>query len=220
MGGRRGKTVPAAGERLWLLQARPVTTLPRPGWPETAALPRYWSTANLKDSLPGVICELSWSILSDIVGEVLWAAPNAVGYQIPPGMEVVRRFQGRGYFDLTMMQWAFYDSLGILPADVVKVVGGHQPEIPVPPNPLKGPMGRRRALAGLRLLRRIAFDHWTDQAGFSSLAEWSPSRSPTLLVARVAVFMAQDTGDSGGLRLAAAHGLPVEAGRAVRSTRQ
>jgi phosphohistidine swiveling domain-containing protein len=143
------------GEHLWLLQARPVTTLPRAGWPETAALPRYWSTANLKDSLPGVICELSWSILSDIVGDVLWAAPKAVGYEIPLGMEVVRRFQGRVYFDLTMMQWAFYDSLGILPADVVKTVGGHQPEIPVPPNPLKGPMGHRRTLAGLRLVRQI-----------------------------------------------------------------
>jgi pyruvate,water dikinase len=143
------------GEHLWLLQARPVTRLPRTGWPETAALPRYWSTANLKDTLPGVICELSWSILSDIVGEVLWAAPKAAGYKMPPGMEVVRRFQGRVFFDLTMMQWAFYDALGILPADAVKVVGGHQPEIPVPPGPLKGPAGRRRILAGLRLLRQV-----------------------------------------------------------------
>jgi pyruvate,water dikinase len=143
------------GEHLWLLQARPVTKLPRPGWPQTAALPRYWSTANLKDTLPGAICELSWSILSDIVGDVLFAAPKAVGYQIPPGVEVVRRFQGRVFFDLTMMQWAFYDAFGILPADVVKVVGGHQPEIPVPPSPLKGPMGRRRTLAGLRLLRQV-----------------------------------------------------------------
>jgi hypothetical protein len=40
----------------------------------------------------------------------------------------------------------------------------------------------------LRLLRRIGFDRWTDQAGFSSLAEWSPSRSPTLLVARVVAW--------------------------------
>ena len=37
---------------------------------------------------------------------------------MPPGAEVVRRFHGRGFFDLTMMQWAFYDAFGILPADV------------------------------------------------------------------------------------------------------
>jgi len=82
------------GEHLWLLQARPVTTLPRMGWPETAALPRYWSTANLKDSLPGVICELSWSLLSDVVGEVLWAAPNAVGIRDSTCMEVSAAFRG------------------------------------------------------------------------------------------------------------------------------
>jgi pyruvate,water dikinase len=83
------------GEHLWLLQARPVTSLPRYGWPRTATLPRHWSTANLKDSLPGVPCELSWSTLTDIVPEALYAAQKAVQYPIPPGMEVVRRFQGR-----------------------------------------------------------------------------------------------------------------------------
>lgn len=143
------------GERLWLLQARPVTSLPRAGWPQTAALPRYWSTANLKDNLPGVACELSWSSLTGIVAEALYATQKAVGYQMPPGMEVVRRFQGRAFFDLTMMQWAFYDAFGVPPADTVKAIGGSQPEIPVPPDPLKGPHGRRRSMAGLRLLSKI-----------------------------------------------------------------
>jgi PAS domain S-box-containing protein len=49
------------------------------------------------------------------------------------------------------------------------------------------------------------------QALLESIVERLPR---TLLVARVAVFMAQETGDSGGLRLAAAHGLPAEAGAA------
>jgi hypothetical protein len=40
----------------------------------------------------------------------------------------------------------------------------------------------------LRLLRRIGFDRRADLAGFSSLAEWSPSRSPALLVARVVAW--------------------------------
>jgi pyruvate,water dikinase len=143
------------GEHLWLLQARPVTRLPRAGWPQTAAMPRYWSTANIKDTLPGVVCELSWSILSDVVGSAAYAAQQAAGYRMPPGLEVVRRFQGHAFFDLTAMQWAFYDAFGVLPADVVKLLGGQQPEIPVPPNPLKGPLGRRRGMAGLRLLRQI-----------------------------------------------------------------
>jgi pyruvate,water dikinase len=101
--------------------------------------------------------KFSWSLLSEIVGAAAFAAPTAVGYQVPPGAEVVRRFHGRGFFDLTMMQWAFYDALGILPADVVKALGGQQPEISVPSQPpLKGrPNGPRRQRATLGLLRRI-----------------------------------------------------------------
>jgi two-component system NtrC family sensor kinase len=48
------------------------------------------------------------------------------------------------------------------------------------------------------------------QALLESIVERLPR---TLLVARVAVFLAQDTEDSGGLRLAAAHGLPAEVKR-------
>jgi PAS domain S-box-containing protein len=49
------------------------------------------------------------------------------------------------------------------------------------------------------------------QALLESIVERLPR---TLLVARVAVFLTQDTEDSSGLRLAAAHGLPAEVGAA------
>lgn len=143
------------GERIWILQARPVTALPRAGWAETASLPCYWSTANLKDNLPGVPGELSWSSLCNSVPLALYASQRAAGYEIPPGIEIVRRYHGHAYFDLTAMQWAFYDAFGIAPAETVSAIGGSQPVIPVPPNPLAGPEGRRRRLAGLRLLRRL-----------------------------------------------------------------
>ncbi len=144
------------GDHLWLLQARPVTRFPRSGWRETSAMPRYWSTANIKDAVPGVVCELSWSLLCDAVGDTAYAAQKAAGYRMPSGTEVVRRFHGRGYFDLTMMQWAFYDAFGIQPAEIVKMIGGSQPTIPVElGSPLKGHNRRRRRMAGLRLLRKI-----------------------------------------------------------------
>jgi hypothetical protein len=55
-----------------------------------------------------------------------------------------------------MMQWAFYDAFGIQPTDLVEMIGGSQPTIPVAPgSPLKGPNGRRRRMAGLRLFRQI-----------------------------------------------------------------
>lgn len=143
------------GKAIWILQARPVTVLPRAGWPETASLPTYWSTANLKDNIPGVPSELSWSSLCYGISLALYATQRAAGYDIPPGIEEIRRFHGRAYFDLTGMQWAFYDAFGVTTAETVKAIGGSQPEIPVPPNPFRGAKGRRRRMAGLRLLRRI-----------------------------------------------------------------
>lgn len=141
--------------QLWLLQARPVTKLPRPVWPAAASLPVYWSTGNIKDAVPGVVCELSWSNLCDVVGDVAYSAQKAAGYQMPPGIEMVRRIKGRGFFDLTTMQWAFYDAFGVLPKELVKIVGGYQPEIEVPADPFRGAAGNRRKRAALRLLRRI-----------------------------------------------------------------
>ena len=44
------------GERIWLVQARPATHLRRAVPGEVAALPTYWSTANIKDAVPGVVC--------------------------------------------------------------------------------------------------------------------------------------------------------------------
>ena len=118
-------------------------------------MPRYWSTANLKDNQPNGWCELAWSTLQEIVGDALFAALFAVGYPVPPGIEVVRRFHGRGFFDLTEMQFGFYEAFGVLPHQISETIGGQQPEIEVPPNPLRGAAGRRRRMATLRLAKLI-----------------------------------------------------------------
>jgi len=160
------------GERIWILQARPVTVLPRAGWTATASLPCYWSTANLKDNVPGVPSELTWSALCNGISEALYAAPRAARYEIPAGMELIRRFHGRAYFDLTGMQWAFYDAFGILPADTVQAIGGSQPEIPVPKNPLAGQEGRRRRIARLRLIRQLWAHRGKGRAALESALEY------------------------------------------------
>jgi pyruvate,water dikinase len=160
------------GKRIWILQARPVTVLPRAGWSATASLPCYWSTANLKDNIPGVPSELTWSSLCNGISEALYAAQRAAGYEIPAGMELIRRFHGRAYFDLTGMQWAFYDAFGILPADTVQAIGGSQPEIPVPKKPLSGKEGRRRRIAGLRLVRQLWANRGKGRAALKSALEY------------------------------------------------
>jgi pyruvate,water dikinase len=73
-------------------------------------------------------------------------------------METVRRFAGRAYFDLTALQWAFYDAMGVLPRDANVSLGGHQPEIPVSSDPFVGLAGQWRQFRGVKLVfKLIAF---------------------------------------------------------------
>jgi pyruvate,water dikinase len=66
---------------------------------------------------------------------------------------MVRRIGGRLYFDLSAVQWGFYDCFGLLPADTNRLIGGHQPEIAVPAgSPFLGRAGPRRLLANFRMI--------------------------------------------------------------------
>ena len=90
------------------------------------------------------------------IDDVLYATHTAVGYPIPPGIQTVRGFDGHAYFDFSGMQWCVYDAFGVLPSETVKSIGGHQPEIPLgDENPLRGPAGKRRNKARLRLMKRM-----------------------------------------------------------------
>lgn len=131
------------GQRFWLLQARPVTSLPHLTFPGVAHLPVIWSNGNLRDVVPGVPTTRSWSGIDAFLKHVLFVACEAAGCRPPPGMEATRRFGGRAYLDLTAQQWAYYDGFGVLPADFNRSLGGYQPEIPLP-RPRLGESLRRR----------------------------------------------------------------------------
>jgi phosphohistidine swiveling domain-containing protein len=120
------------GQRFWLLQARPVTGLPHHTFPEISHLPIIWSNGNLKDVVPGVMTTRSWSGADAFLKQILFAACEAAGCHVPPGMEVTRRFGGHAYFDLTAQQWAFFEAMGVTPADYNRSIGGYQQEIPLP----------------------------------------------------------------------------------------
>jgi phosphohistidine swiveling domain-containing protein len=144
------------GKHLWIVQSRPITALPRAGPKALLRFPQYWSRCNVKDSIPGVICELSWSALQELVSTVAFASPRAAGYEVEAGIELVRRFHGRVYMDLTFLQWVFFDAFGLTPEVILRSLGGHQPMIGVPAgDPLKGPEGKRRRQGQLRLFRKL-----------------------------------------------------------------
>ncbi|HEY7675951.1 MAG TPA: PEP/pyruvate-binding domain-containing protein [Candidatus Methylomirabilis sp.] len=144
------------GRQFWILQARPVTRAPRITFPGTTHLPVIWSNGNLKDAVPGVPTTLTWDTIQGVIREMLYTATESAGYGGLEGGEPVRRIRGRAYFDLTDLQWAFYDAFGYPPRLFNRELGGHQPEIPLPPgNPFRSPGGVRRVRARLRLMRAL-----------------------------------------------------------------
>ena len=150
------------GARFWLLQSRPVTRLPRWTFPGVPAGTTTWSDANVRDSFPQPVTSMTWSFIDATAQPIVYASIAAVRYPLPAGMEVLRRFGGRPYFDLDSLQWSLYDALGILPAETNRQLGGFQREIPVPAgNPMRGRTGLGRVRRRLRLLRLLWRFHRT-----------------------------------------------------------
>lgn len=141
------------GKDFWLLQARPVTKLPQLTSSAISHLPTVWSTANIKDAVAGVPTTITWNMVLDCVVEIIYASTEQIGYKRPDGLEIARRINGRGYFEVNNMQWVFYDAFGLMPEDVNRSLGGHHPPIPVPEgNPLSGKAGRERQLRQMKFL--------------------------------------------------------------------
>jgi pyruvate,water dikinase len=138
------------GKKFHVLQARPVTNLRELTTPGLAGQPVIWSNANIKDAAPMVLTVLSWSFFRGSLDMMMNASLLAAGYRMPEGTSWVRLYKGRGYFNLSAFQWGYYDGLGYLPAEMNASLGGHQPEIRVPPGNLFG------GLAGIkRIWRRM-----------------------------------------------------------------
>lgn len=161
------------GAQFWILQARPVTRLPHHTFEAIKHLPVIWSTANIKDAVPDVVSMFAWSMIMEAIDGILYAGPRLSGYEIPPGMQTIKRIDGHAYFDLTALQWCWYDFAGAMPAQTVATIGGHQPEIPVPPgDPLVGSAGRRRKKTRLKILwRMLGFNYRARRIFQEHLAE-------------------------------------------------
>ncbi|HYF91758.1 MAG TPA: PEP/pyruvate-binding domain-containing protein [Symbiobacteriaceae bacterium] len=138
------------GKQFWLLQARPVTHLPEPSFPAIAGQPVIWSNANLRDVVPGVMSTLNWSFLRHGMEILLTTPLKDAGWLYEGGINWIRLFRGRAYFNLTAMHWAFFDALGMNPAEFNQVIGGHQPESALP-----APTFSDRTARELRRLRTI-----------------------------------------------------------------
>ncbi|MEN6391332.1 MAG: PEP/pyruvate-binding domain-containing protein [Syntrophomonas sp.] len=136
------------GRDFLLVQARPVTALPRYTFAELKNQPDIWSNANFSDTMPMVQSTLNWNLYKRY-----FELPGMPGYQMPPGLQGIRLYQGRAYVNLSIQQWYMYDSLGFTPAQTNQAWGGHQPEIEIPKNsPYAGIKGLKRLFRLLKFL--------------------------------------------------------------------
>lgn len=140
------------GARFFMLQARPVTSRPKYTYPVLKGQSDLWSNANIRDALPMVQSTLNGKIVSTLFETIVLAPFQAVGYRVLPGLHYYRLFQGRGYLNISLMQWEYLDAFGISPGELNEASGGHQPEITIPDSKLYGgPANFKRSLRKLKL---------------------------------------------------------------------
>jgi rifampicin phosphotransferase len=152
------------GERFWIMQSRPITTF-REVLPEAIqGQPVIWSTANLKEVLPAVYSPYGWSMVRFSTKSMFEGILRHSGYEAPDGMHWIRLYQGHPYFNLSLIQWVFFDAYGIPPVRTNRMLGGQQPAIQLPPGgTFAGAAGRGRMRRFFRQLldARTAFTEVT-----------------------------------------------------------
>jgi len=150
------------GQDFILLQARPVTALPCYTFEAIKSKPRIWSNGNYRDAVPMVISPLHRRVMKKSIDTIQYTSFSEPGYPIPEGFQFSRFLKGRLYCDMSALQWAYYDSTGMLPKDFNPSWGGHQPEIEIEDSdPYKGEIGlerQHRAMKGASLIMEAAAD--------------------------------------------------------------
>ena len=138
------------GRNFILLQARPVTALPRKTFAALTKQPDIWSNGNYRDAVPMVLSPLDRRLAINTIDAILKSNFTEIGYQLPEGLQFSRFFKGRLYCNLSALQWAMYDAMGVLPSNFNMSFGGHQPEIELQDTePFAGLNGLKRSERGI-----------------------------------------------------------------------
>lgn len=119
------------GREFVLVQARPVTTLPRKTFPVLKNQPDIWSNGNYRDAVPMVQSPLNRRLMKNIIDTIHYTSFTRLDYQLPDGIQFSRFYNGRLYCNLPAYQWGMYDSMGSRPEGFNVFWGGHQPTIDI-----------------------------------------------------------------------------------------
>jgi len=118
---------------LWLLQARPISSLagPRPLTNDDCE----WSRANFKETLPELPSPLGLSFLEQFMERYILSPYRRMGCLIPEGISSVRTFHGRPYINMTLFHSLVVQLRGN-PSLLAEQMGGEILARPVKTHPL------------------------------------------------------------------------------------
>jgi rifampicin phosphotransferase len=120
------------GSRFHLVQARPITVRPWHTYPALQGQASIWTNGNSRDVMPHVIDACEFQGLKSHANFLMQGVYRLVGFPILDGAQRAALFQGRLYFNASIMQWESYDGFGIAPHMFNRSMGGHQPKILAP----------------------------------------------------------------------------------------
>lgn len=172
------------GERFWIVQARPVTTIARYTYLALASQPGIWSRGNSRDVVPDPLSAMD--ISQSAFERILTRTTALANYKTLPGIQRISLRNGRLYYDASVMQWEAFDAFNVAPKAINQLMGGHQPEIAVPKVALRQRTARffrslqfirRVTLPRLRAGRLIASTH---EDARNKLAQPLPTSNPAL----------------------------------------
>lgn len=133
------------GGKFVLVQARPITTIPRKTFPALQNKPDIWSNGNYRDAVPMVQSPLSRHLMKNIVDTMHQGFFTGVGYDFPHGLQFSKFFNGRLYCNISVQQWGNYDAMGALPQGFSVFWGGHQKDMEIEDtDPYGGAIGLKR----------------------------------------------------------------------------
>ena len=161
------------GGEIWLLQARPVTTLPQ-GRQSSSEDRQVWTNANVGEALPDVVTPITWSVYRPLVREVWRGLLGAVGIQFREE-QWIGLIAGRVYFNYNSFYALGRRVPGLRDRGMEDLFGGRQDTM--------------LALKQIRIseadLPRIKVNRWRMAAGLPIFALgfllYSPRRGKTVL---------------------------------------
>ncbi|MCL4180740.1 MAG: hypothetical protein KJ072_23705 [Verrucomicrobia bacterium] len=122
------------GDRVFLLQSRPVTALPLrnaqvsvdPGEPTD-----LWTNANVIEALPDVVTPMSWSLMQILLADFLYPLMRRLGLKVgpPPLIDLIA---GRAYMNLSLVR-GLVQRVGLVEIDIASAFGGQYDAAGQPP---------------------------------------------------------------------------------------